>query len=126
MSVGHRAEKFNIVSNNHGHTVIFLFETGNTLFEQVWSKNKNCHLKVRFGSNSNSNMQNSMVIFIFSGVYLEILFLDKFSPKFQNCQFKLKLGTKTNSNIQNSMELDVHFFCFRPEISFLGKFNPKN
>ena len=36
-----------------------------------------------------------------------------------NCQFKLKFGTwKINGG--------VHFFCFRQQTLFLGKFGPKN
>ena len=45
--------------------------------------------------------------------------------KNQNCQCNLKFGTKTNSNMQNLMVV-IHFFCFRPETPFWGKFGPKN
>ena len=45
---------------------LFLFLSGNTLFGQIWSKNQNCHFKLKFGTYSNSNMQNSMVMFILS------------------------------------------------------------
>ena len=45
----------------------FFFSSGNTLFGQIWSKkNQNCHFKLKFGTYTNSNMQNSMVMFILS------------------------------------------------------------
>ena len=49
VSVGLGTKKFNIVSNNHGSKrVIFPFSTGNTLFEQIWSKkNQNCQFKLK-------------------------------------------------------------------------------
>ena len=100
MSVGHLANKFNTVNNDHGHMQkynfleyqfwaildqkikivslslnlepslsqicrfqlwceIFLFWTRNTLFWKIWSKNSKL-LKVKFGSETNLNMQNSL------------------------------------------------------------------
>ena len=48
------AEKFNIVSNSHGHTqhAIFPFSTGNSLFARSWSKknNQNGQFKIKFGT----------------------------------------------------------------------------
>ena len=44
----------------------FLFLIGNILFGQIWSKKSNYQLKLKFGSQTNSNMQNSMVMFILS------------------------------------------------------------
>ena len=49
----------------------------------------------------------------------------KLSSKNQNYQFKLKFGTYTNLNM-NILTGGIHFFCFRPETPFLGKFGPKN
>ena len=38
----------------------------------------------------------------------------------------MKFGTKTNLNMQNSMVAFFIYFCFRLEISFLGKIGPKH
>ena len=54
-------------------------------------KNRNCHFKMKFRPCTNSNIENSMVMFIFC-FWSEILFRDKFGPKNQNCHFKLKFG----------------------------------
>ena len=43
----------------------FCFEW-NTLFWQFWSKKSNYHLKLKFGTYTNSKMYNSVVIFTFS------------------------------------------------------------
>ena len=67
-------------------------------------RNENCHFKLKFGTYTNLNIQNSMVMFIFFlfvCFWLEIPFLGKFCPKSQYYQLKLKLGTYTNSNMQN-------------------------
>ena len=84
-------------------TAIFLFYAGNTLLEQVWSKNQNSQFKLKFGTKTNSNMHNSIVMFIFSRFPPEIPFLGKFGPKNQNCQFKLKFGTKISLNMKSSI-----------------------
>ena len=82
-------------------------------------KNQNCQFKLKFGTQTNSNMQNSMVVFIFLCFRPETHFLGKVGSKNQNCQFKLKFRTQTNVNMENS-------FCFGPEKAFLGKFGPKS
>ena len=111
MPVGPRAEKFNIVSNNHGrtHRWIFPFSTGN----RIKKNPQNCQFKLKFGTKTNSNMQNSVVVFTFFSFRWEIPFLGKFSPKNQNCQFQLKFGTYTNSNMQNSMVLFTFSVLYR-------------
>ena len=85
-------------------------------------KNQNCHFKVKFGTYTNSNMQNSMVMFIFFRFWVEIPFLGKIGPKNQNCHFKLKFGTYTNSNMQNSMVMFI-FLVFAWKFF---EFGPKN
>ena len=45
---------------------IFLFSTGNTLFEQIWSKKLKLSVMPKFDSQANSNIKNSMTIFTFS------------------------------------------------------------
>ena len=48
-------------------SAIFLFSTGNTLFRQISSKkNQNGKFKLKFGTQTNLNMQNSMMMFNFS------------------------------------------------------------
>ena len=64
-------------------------------------ENQNCQFKLKFGTKTNSNMQNSMMMFTF------FVFNNKYPSwanliqKFQNFLFKVKFDTKTNSNIQN-------------------------
>ena len=70
-------------------SAIFLFLTGNSVFGP---KNQNVKFKLKFGTYTNSNMQNSMALFTFSVLDMK-LFLGKFGLKNQNCQFKLKFGT---------------------------------
>ena len=81
---------------------LLLFYTRNTLFVWVWFKNQNCQFKLKFCTNSNSNMQYWMVIFIcfvslvqnISIVSLSwIPFWGKLGPKIQNCLFKVKFDT---------------------------------
>ena len=43
----------------------FLFLIGNTFLGKFAPKNRNCHFKLKFGTYTNSNMKNSMVMFIF-------------------------------------------------------------
>ena len=77
-----------------------------TTFEKISTnlvqKNQICQPKLKFGTKTNSNMENSIVMFTGWG---------KFGPKSYCCQFKLSFSTKTNSNMPNSMVLFT-FFCF--------------
>ena len=65
-------------------------------------KNRNCQFKLKFGSSTDSNMQNSMVMFTFSGFYRKYSFWVNLVQKLKT-QCKLKFGTWTKSNVQNSM-----------------------
>ena len=58
---------------------------------------------MKFGNYTNMNMQNLMVVSIFSILDREYLFGGKFGPKNENCQFEQKFGTLTNSNMQHLM-----------------------
>ena len=65
-TVGLREETFNIVSNDHGrmHKCDFsVFERKYPFWANLVKKNKNCQSKLKFGIKTNSNMQNSMVLF---------------------------------------------------------------
>ena len=68
----------------------------------------NCQFKVKFGTKTDLNMQNQMVIFAFLCFLRELPILGKFVPNNQNYQFKLKFGN--------------YIFFFRVETPFLGKF----
>ena len=81
-----------------------LFQTGNTLSSKFRPENQNCQFKLKFGTYTNSNMQNSMALLTFSVLDQQNSFWANL-VKNQNCQFKLKFGTYTNSNMQNSMAL---------------------
>ena len=67
-------------------------------------KSQNCLFKMKFGTRTNSDMQNSLVMFTFS-VFDWKYFLGQICSKKLNCQFKLKFGTKTNLNMCNSVVL---------------------
>ena len=97
--------------------LLFSFSNGNTLFRKFGPKNRNCQLKAKLGTYTNSNMQNSMGMFIFFRLRSEIPFLSKFGPKNQNCQFKVKLDNYTNSNMENLMVMFT-FFVFDRKYSF--------
>ena len=50
----------------NGDFHFFSFLSRNTLFGQIWSKKWNCQFKLKFGTLSNSNIQNSKIMFTFS------------------------------------------------------------
>ena len=60
---------------------LFPFSTSNTLFRQILSKTRNCQSKLKFGTKTNSNMQNSMMIFAFFCLSPEIPFWGNLGPK---------------------------------------------
>ena len=69
-----------------------MFQTGNAIFWQIWSKkttpflikfgpkNQNCQFKLKFGTQINSNVQNSKVLFTFSVLYQKHPFLLSMRP----------------------------------------------
>ena len=105
MSVGPLVEKFNMVSNDHGrmHKCDFsVFDRKFPFWANLVKKIQNCQFKLKFDTQPNSNMQNSVVVFTFLFQAGNILFGQIWSKNL-TCQFKLKFGTQTNSNMQNSM-----------------------
>ena len=60
---------------------LFLFLIGNTLLGKFGPKSENCQLKLKLGTYTNSNMQNSMVMFTFSGFGQEFAFWANFIQK---------------------------------------------
>ena len=82
---------------------VFPFLTGDTLFwANLVQKKQNCQFQLKFGTQTNSNMHNSMAIFTCFSFQRKFHF-GKFGSKNQNCQFRLVFVTCTNSNMQNSM-----------------------
>ena len=53
-------------------------------------KDQNCQFMLKFGTKTNLNMQNSVVVVIISVLYQKYSFSGKFDPKNQNCLFTLK------------------------------------
>ena len=55
-----------------------------TLLGKLGQKNQSCQFKLKFGTYTNSNMQNSMVVFTFS-------VLDRKHPFWENMVQKIKI-----------------------------------
>ena len=70
--------------------LFYLFLTGSILFWKICFKKWNCLLRLKFITWTNSNMQNSMVLFSFYFLGWKDPFWVKNGPKVQNCQFKWK------------------------------------
>ena len=72
---------------------LFLFLIGNTLFGQIWPRKLKLSVQGETWYLTNSNMQNSLVMFTFFCFRQEIPCLGQFGPKNQICQLKMKLDT---------------------------------
>ena len=86
MSVNPSAQKFDILSNDHGRTKVrfFYFTAGIPFLAKFVPKNQNWQFKLKFGTWTNSNMQNSMLMFSFS-------VLDQKDPFWANLFQKVKV-----------------------------------
>ena len=73
-------------------------------------KYQNHRFKLKFGTETNLNMQNSMVMLIFFCLWPEIPFLGKSGPKYQNCKIKLKFDT--DSHFHNIFRLFMFYQIF--------------
>ena len=73
--------------------------------------------KLKFGTYTNSNMQNLMAVFTFFVFNQKCRFWANLVQKVKNYQFKLKFGTYTNSNMQNSKTVFT-FFVFDQKCCF--------
>ena len=62
-------------------SAIFLLKPKIPFFGSFGLKNENNQVKLKIGTQSNLDMRNWMVIFNFSIIWPEILFLGKFGPK---------------------------------------------
>ena len=121
MSVGPRAEKFNIISNNQGIVsndqrphAIFLFLTrkfpfwANLVKKKIKIVSLRWNLVPRLIRICRTQWWFSLFYAELNGDFLTgITLFGKLGPKNQNCQFKLKFGTFTNSNMQNSIVLST-------------------
>ena len=88
------------------------------------SKIQNYLFKMKFIISTNSNIQNSMVMFPFSVFDGKYPFWEKMVQKIKIVSLSLNLVPRLIW-IYRKLSGDVHFFRFRPEIPFLGKFDPK-
>ena len=89
---------------------LFLFQTRKTFFVcKSCQKNKNCQPKLKFGTKTNLNMRNSIMIFLFLTININIFpgqIWSKISKLFVQSQF---FNTRSNSNKQKSTLLSVLF-----------------
>ena len=122
-----------VMTMDAGRTGIFLFQTGVPFLQKFDPKFQSSLIKVEIGTQTNSNMQNLMVIFHVSVLDWKHLYWKSWSEN-QNCQFKLKFDTQTHSSMQN--ERLVLTFCALEQkyifwvsfiqklkiVSFLGSF----
>ena len=85
---------------------------------RLWSKiglnmykfgpiNRSCQFKLKIGTQTNSNMKNSIMIFIFLCFRPEVYFFLEICSKNQNCLLKLKFRIQINLNMQNSMVIFI-------------------
>ena len=103
--------------------LIFLFLIGIILLGEIWSKkNQICLFKLNFGTQTNSNMQNSMMRFILSATDFKYHFTGNLVQKILCLNWIWYLDYFEYAEL-NGM---VHLICFRLEIPFLGKFGSKN
>ena len=88
-------------------------------------KNQNCRFKMKFSTQTNSNIQKLIVNFTFSVFNQEYPFLEKCCPKNKYYQFKLKFCTKPYSNMHNSMVMIISCFLDRKCSNLLQKIKIK-
>ena len=62
----------------NGGVIFFCFRLEKPFLDKFDPKNQNCQFKFKFGSWTNSNMQNSMVVFTFSVLPRKYSFWVKF------------------------------------------------
>ena len=118
MSFGLSAEKFNIVINDHGRTYkchFPVFDWKFSFWANLVKRNQSCQFKLKFGNQSNLNMQNSMVVLVFT-----FSVLDRKHPFCANLVQKSKLSVSAEIWCIEQFKYaefngGVHFFCFRRE-----------
>ena len=110
-----------------GYVHFFRFRPQIPFLGKFGPKNQNYQFILKFGTWTNSNMQNSMVMFNFSPFYWNYPFWANLVQliKFVHLSWNLVLRLIRIRSIRmnNSM---VHLICFMLEIPFLSKLGPKN
>ena len=111
--------RLNWISRIHWWCSLFPFSTRNTLFRYIWSKYQNCQFKVKFGTSTNLNMQNSMMFTfsVFDWKYLFWVNGKKKKSKWYSLRWNLVLRLIRICRIQWSCSLFPFSTC---------KFCPKN
>ena len=107
---------------------LFLFTTTNALFGRFGPKNQNYQFKLKFGAQSNQNMQKSVVIFTFSVFDWKYPFWVNLIKKIKIVSLSSYLVPRSNlvPNLITQNSTVLFFFSFRAEIPILDKFGPKN
>ena len=104
--------------------------TFNGLYQKYWfwgiffqkrKRKKKCDFNLKFGTYTNLNMDNLLVMLCFSS---EIPLESKFYWKSQNCHFKLKFGIQINLNMKTLMLM--LFLCCRQEKTGFGQIRSKH
>ena len=83
----------------------FLFQPEILFLRKFDPKCQNYQFRLKFGIETNPNVQNSMMLFTFLVLDSGNTFLRKFGPKNQDYHFKMKFGGYPNWNMQNCMML---------------------
>ena len=76
---------------------LFLFRPKIFFWKKFDPKNEICQFKLKFGTQNNLHLQNSLAIIHSFCLLREIPFLVKILPKSQNCQFKLRFESYNQS-----------------------------
>ena len=105
-------------------SLFFVFECKYPFWVNLIQKVKNSHFKLKFGTYTNSNMQNSMVMFIY-------FVFDWKYPFWANLSKKSKLSVEVEILVPWLIPIcRIQWCCWRfffwVEIPFLGKFGPKS
>ena len=117
-----RRRKFNIVNNDNGRTHKCDFSVCHRKFPflgKFCQKNQNWQFKLKFGTQTNSNMQNSMALFIFS-------VLDRKHPFWANLAQKIEVVSLSWNLIPRLIRISriqwrSSLFLFETENTLLGQ-----
>ena len=85
-------DKFEYAEFNDG-VQFFCFSSEIPFLDKFGPKNHSCQFKLKFGTDANLNMENSMVMFTLSVFDRKNPFFGKFISKNWNCWLKLKFRT---------------------------------
>ena len=95
-------EKINIVGNNHGHKQNCDFSVW---LEISFLSKFQWKIKLKFGTRTNSNMQNQVVMFTFSVFHWKYHFRKNFFPKF-------KIASLTWNLVLRQIRIcRIHWWC---------------